>query len=164
MNTSFDALLKQKSAALSAKMTGHKKPDEPLQCTVTVADNVSPAELHVWFNRYPGPDTIADLKNAGFRWNSTIWWAIDSEPKRAFCRARLNAHELEPFTSVSIPENKPLPKVIVAPDRPKTEWETYTQQIDELLIFFRERKPDYTASDLQLAAIAAYHKAVFSQN
>lgn len=168
MTTSFQDILKQKSAALSQSLTTPKKPDGPLECTVTIDDNVKPAELHVWFNRYPGPDIIADLKTAGFRWNSRIWWAADSEPKRAFCRARLNARELEPFVNLYV---EPLPeaaKIIVAPEpAPEVEpalpdtspFGIYKCQITELLEYLK-----IEAADLQLLAIDKLHKATFGRN
>lgn len=167
MTTSFQDILKQKSAALSQSMTTPKKPDGPLECTVTIDDNVKPAELHVWFNRYPGPDIIADLKAAGFRWNSRVWWAIDSEPKRAFCRARLNAKELDPFVNLyveQLPEDKPIPKIIVAPEvepaKPDTSpFGIYKCQVNELLEYLK-----IEAADLQLLAIDKLHKATFGRN
>lgn len=166
MTTAFQDLLKQKSDALSKRMNQNKKPEEPLECTVTVVDIKNPAELHVWFNRYPGPNIIADLKAAGFKWNASVWWALDSESKRAFCRARLNARELEPYTpqpTVTATPPEPAPQLIVVPD-PEPELDDsafgiYKRQVRELIEHLK-----IDVADLQLLAIDKLHKSTFGQN
>lgn len=162
MDTAFQELLKRKSDALNKKLTTPKQSNDILECRVTIADNITPNQLHVWFNRYPGPNIIADLKSAGFSWNSHIWWAIDSEPKRAFCRARLNATELDPYkTPIVTPTPNPMPQIIVAPESEpdNSVFGIYKRQVDELCEHLK-----LCPADLFLHAIDQLHKTTFSVN
>lgn len=162
MTSTFAEALKARAEKLNLKLNS-AAPPEKLEVRVRLM--LATEEIEVHFSRFPGESIIADLKKAGFRWNSTCWFAKDSEQKRAFCRARFNAAELEPFQETPTPAPVEPPKLVVRDTpveaaKPDTSpFGIYKRQVDELVEYLH-----INPSDLLLLAMDKLHKATFSVN
>jgi len=151
------------ASALKAQTTPVNAPSPtpasaPLIPYIKVISSVNP-RLEVTFNRYPGPAHIGALKNAGFRWIDEKWQAPDTQARRDFLNAHLNA-KLEPFAAPPvIPTPAPVPELIVrdTPPDDNTPLGKYRRQVDELV-----EKLNHCPADIFLEAIDCYYKVVFS--
>ena len=113
--------------------------------------------LDISFSDIPSPDDRSALKERGWRYNGegAYWYHADTVDNRTFIEGRFNLKLISPEAS---PEASPEVSPEVSPED-VTPYGVYKRQIDELIEHLK-----IGPADLQIRAIGALHKEIFSRD
>lgn len=168
MTTTFDELLKKRSAALASDLQNNEKP-KPLpnpidQNEVNINLVLQHQRIDIWFKNEPEHRIKDSLNHYGFdfRLADKTWEHFDDNDTRRFINRLLNTDiEMDPddLSDQPLVSTKEVEDTLstLIPEKDLSPFGIYKDQVDSLLLHFNCEMPE-----LQLKAIDTLHKITFS--